>query len=112
VPFTKEVFITKVYFKGQTGIYKTRPVLILNYDDVRDVCTLVEITSVAPKDPPKYYDTFKEEIMYWELCGLDEKSYVKCKNVHNVHGLELNQKIGIMHDDDFYRIVEKIINSI
>jgi len=69
--------------------------------------TVAEITSVPPKD--NYYSKFKEEIKNWQQCGLDEPSYVKCKNIHNIKESRLYEKIGAMEDDlinILYKIVE------
>lgn len=107
MPNSGDIYTAKIYFKGTRGECKPRPILVLKDDGVGN-CTIVEITSVAPKNPPDYYDTLKEEIKEWKTYGLDEPSYVKCKNVHNVNGLRLVDKIGSMNKDEFERIVDKI----
>ena len=106
MPNAKDVYKAKIYYRGTDGPYKTRPVLVLN--DNGYMCTIAEITTDEPDDPPTYYDQFKEEIVDWKLAKLKRKSYVKCKNVHNVVGLELNQQIGVMTDKDFEKIVDRI----
>ncbi len=103
-----DICIARIYFEGTSGLFKDRPVLILNSDG-KGSYTIVEITSVAPKDPPGYYDTFKEEIKDWQKYGLDEPSWVKCKNVHNPQNLKFFGKIGTMKNtEEFERIVDRI----
>ena len=103
-----DVYIVRIYFKGTSGIYKPRPVVIINSDKAKDIYTIAEITSVKP-DASSYYDQFNEEIIDWKSCGLDKKSYVKCKNIHNVNSQRLLRKIGEMDEDDFLNIAEKIV---
>ncbi|MDD3833616.1 MAG: type II toxin-antitoxin system PemK/MazF family toxin [Oscillospiraceae bacterium] len=100
-----------IYYKGRSGNCKVRPVLVLNTLN-NGWCTIVEITSVAPKNPPGYYDLFKEPILKWKECGLDEPSYVKCNsnNIHNVEEIRLRNKIGKVDYNDFINIVDKIVN--
>ena len=83
MPDSGDVYTATIYFKGLSGNCKIRPVLVLN-DLKNGWYTIAEITSVAPKNPPGYYDLFKEAIIKWQECGLDEPSYVKCNN-NNIH---------------------------
>ena len=110
MPNIGDIFTALIYYKGQSGPAKARPVLVVN-DLGNDWYTIVEITSVPPKSPPGYYDGFKEPIKNWWECGLDQQSYVKCSpnNVHNVEGIRLHQHIGTMNTDDFDYITDKII---
>ena len=106
-----DIYKVTIYYEGTFGPYKPRPVLILNSNDEGNY-TIAEITSIPPKNPPGYYDSFKEEIVDWEEYGLDKPSYVKCKNIYNVEGLRLHQKIGTMKDTvEFERIIDKIDES-
>lgn len=68
----------------------------------------MEITSVGPKNPPSFYDNFKIPINNWRGCGLDEPSFVKCRNIHNVEGIRLHDHIGTMDPDEFGYITDKI----
>ncbi len=102
-----EVYLVKIYFKGQKGDNKNRPVVIINVDKENDINTIAEITSVKPDG--SYYSQFKEKINNWKICGLDKISYVKCKNVHNITNDRLFKQIGIMDDDDLLRIIDKVI---
>lgn len=102
-----EVYLVKIYFKGQEGDNKLRPVVIINIDDEKIINTIAEITSIPPNG--SYYSQFKEKIKEWQQCGLDKISYVKCRNVHNVDNDKLFQQIGIMAEDDFIRIIDKIV---
>lgn len=63
---------------------------------------------IEPKDPPGYYDNFKEEIKKWSKYGLDKKSYAKCKNIHNVKGVRFVKYIGHMDSDEFEHLVNRI----
>lgn len=103
-----DIYKVKIYFEETSGEFKSRPALILIYNDSSHY-TIAKITSVPPKDPPTYYDSFKEEIIGWKEYGLDKPSYVKCKNTHNVDDLELYEKIGTMKNTkEFERIVNRI----
>lgn len=110
MPDSGDIYTAYIFYKSTQGAYKLRPILVLN-DDGNGSCTIVEITSIGPKNPPTHYDTFKEEIVGWRKCGLDQPSYVKCKNVHNVMGLRLKDKIGSMDPDEFEHIVNRIYES-
>ena len=108
MPESGDLYKVKIFLKGTSGPYKSRPVLILNPIGENHY-TIAEITSKSPKDPPGYYDSVKEEIKNWNDYGLDRKSYVKCKNVYDVEDLRLYQKIGTMKDtEEFERIVDRI----
>lgn len=111
MPAIGDIYTAQIFYKGLCGTYKTRPVLVLNELN-NGWCTIVEITSVAPKKPPGYFDSFKEPILKWKVCGLNEPSYVKCNinNIHNVEVIRLRNKIGKMEYDDFINIVNKIVN--
>ena len=69
MPDPRDIYLVKIYYKGQTGTFKTRPVLLIN-NLANDWVTIAEITSVPPKLPPSYYDKFKEPIINWIDCGL------------------------------------------
>lgn len=101
-----DVCLVKIYYKGTSGPYKKRPVLIFN--TIGSYYTITEITSVPPKVPPGFYDQFKEPIHNWQACGLDESSYAKCANTHNVEKVRFVRKLGTMDADDFMCIVERI----
>ena len=101
------IYVMKVYFKEESGDFKDRPVLVFNQDET-GLYTVVEITSVPPKNPPGFYDGFKEEIKKWQKCGLDQPSYVKCKNTHRVEEEKLYKLIGTMSVDDFNNIIDKL----
>jgi mRNA interferase MazF len=103
----KDICSIKIFFKGNFGKSKIRPVLILNKTDEK--YTIVEITSESPKNPPTYYDQFKEEIKNWEEYGLERKSYIKCKNIHNVKPIKFLRKIGTMSNNDFEFFIQKIL---
>jgi mRNA interferase MazF len=104
----RKIFKVKIYFQGTSGPYKSRPVLVIDYDQVNALYTIAEITSVPP-NLAGYYDKFKEPIIHWRQCGLVKASYVKCKNIHRVEKSRLFEQIGIINADDFINIVEKII---
>ena len=109
IPSIQDVYLMRVYFKGVSGDFKVRPVLLIDFDEELQLFTIVEITSVPPKMPPGYYDKFKEPVTNWEESGLDEPSYVKCKNIHRVDPTRLLKKIGSLNTIDFDNIIEKII---
>jgi hypothetical protein len=104
----RELYILEIDYEDGDGS-KERPVLVLIEEDNK--CTLIPITSQPPKDPPvKYFDKAKEPITKWKKYGLDEKSYAKCANVKAYESSIFNKKkpIGIMDEDEFDRITEKI----
>ena len=106
-----DIYLVNIYFKGFSGNYKTRPVLIINNDNSQSICTIAEITSKPPKSPPSYYDQFKEKIIFWQECGLNKQSYVKCNNIHNIDPSRLLKKIGSMKPEEFSRIANAIIKA-
>lgn len=107
MPNSKDIYLVRMYYKGQSEAFKSRPVLILN-NLGNGWVTIVEITSVPPKQPPSHYDKFKEPIIKWKQCGLANPSFIKCKNIHNIEISRLFKKIGIMEDDEFINIIDKI----
>lgn len=107
MPDSRDIYLVKIYYKGQTGTFKTRPVLLIN-NLGNGWVTIAEITSVPPRQPPSYYDKFKEPIINWIEYGLNEPSYIKCKNIHNIEISRLDQKVGIMNADEFINVIEKI----
>lgn len=112
MPNIGDIYTAIIYYRGSSGNSKLRPVLVIN--DLRNgFYTIAEITSVPPKNPPGYYDGFKEPIIKWQECGLDEASFVKCKsnNIHNIEGIRLHQHIGSIDSVDFSNIINKIIIS-
>ncbi len=58
-----DIFVTKINYSGDKGPYKLRPVMVLNVNE-EDV-TIVEITTVPPKNPPGFYDLVHFQD-YWE----------------------------------------------
>lgn len=107
MPDSKAIYLVRIYYKGQSGIFKSRPVLILN-NLGNGWVTIAEITSTPPKQPPSHFDKIKEPIIKWAEYGLTNPSFIKCKNLHNIEISRLYQKIGIMEDDEFFNIIEKI----
>lgn len=107
MPDSRDIYTVRIYYKGQSGTFKSRPILVIN-ELGNGWYTIAEITSVPPKDPPSYYDQLKEPIIKWDECGLDKPSFIKCKNIHNIEGSRLYQQIGIMDTDDFINIINKI----
>lgn len=107
MPDSKDIYLVRIYYKEQSGIFKSRAVLILN-NLGNGWVTIAEITSIPPKRPPSHFDKFKEPIIKWGEYGLTNPSFIKCKNLHNIEISRLYQKIGIMDDDEFLNIIEKI----
>ncbi|MCR8641559.1 type II toxin-antitoxin system PemK/MazF family toxin [Paenibacillus sp. N1-5-1-14] len=112
-PSISEVWKTKIYYKGTSGSGKIRPVLVVNYEEDSDLYTIQEITSVEPKEPPTHYDGLKQVISKWKEAGLDEKSYVKCShtNTHKIGRVRLRGYIGILDEEDFETIIERIYEA-
>jgi len=102
-----DIWITKISFSNKTGQYKNRPVLVL-YVKGEDA-VIAEITSVPPKKTPGYYDFAKEKIRGWKTYGLNEPSFVKCKNLHTVNISLLHKLIGKMHVSEFEKIESFIL---
>lgn len=109
MPNIGDIYTAIIYFRGRSGNSKPRPVLVLN-DLGNGFYTIAEITSKKPKNPPSYYDQFKEFINGWHKCRLDEPSYVKCKNIHNIEGIRLHDYIGSMDYKEFILITKIILN--
>ncbi|PIC72911.1 type II toxin-antitoxin system PemK/MazF family toxin [Sporosarcina sp. P17b] len=105
----KDIYLAKVYYKGQEGHAKRRPVLIID-DSENNLVTIAEITSAEPNDPPKTYDVFKVEILDWKAAGLDKPSWVKCykTNVHRVPKDRLIKFIGEADDLTILNVLEII----
>ena len=104
--------MANIYYKGQEGEAKRRPVLIID-DSEDDLLTIAEITSVEPNDPPKTFDLFKVEIADWKAAGLDKPSWVKCykTNVHRVPKDRLIKFIGEVEDLTMLNVLEKIFGD-
>lgn len=102
-----EIYTAKIFYQDDEENYKVRPILVLNNTD-NNFITIAEITSIPPKNPPSYYDKFKELIIKWKQAGLNEPSYIKCKNVYNIENILLYDFIGVMELSDFINIINKI----
>ena len=107
-----ELHTARVYFKGNDGDNKIRPVLIID-DSEDDLITIAEITSEEPKNPPKYFDNFKVEITGWLAAGLDKRSWVKCheSTVHRVPKDRVVKYIGVVEDNVIIEVLGKITNK-
>ncbi|HCL4447346.1 TPA: type II toxin-antitoxin system PemK/MazF family toxin [Clostridium botulinum] len=108
-----DVYSVRVYFEDKNE-YKERPVIIINktirnFNEI--IYTISEITSKKPKEPPSYYDNFKEPIKQWWKCGLNKESYVKTNKLYNIKSNKLHKRIGHINNksSDFNRIVNRII---
>ena len=58
MPEPGDIYKVKIFFKGTSGPYKSRPVLILNSVS-ENKYTIAEITSIPPKNSSGYYDNIK-----------------------------------------------------
>lgn len=108
MPNIGDIYTAIVYYSGQSGNNKPRPVIITNVLN-SDFYTIAEITSVPP-NPSGYFGKFKEPITKWQESGLDDPSWVKCYkgNVHNIHISRLHQYIGDMNKEDFQNAIKNI----
>jgi mRNA-degrading endonuclease toxin of MazEF toxin-antitoxin module len=104
------IHLAKIFYKGRSGASKVRPVLIIKAQGNRGLFTIVEVTSVPPKDLPGFFDTYKEKINHKKRTGLFEPSFVKCheNNIHLVKKYRLHKKIGRLEPKDLSRIIERI----
>ncbi len=110
----KDIYLVKIYYEDNQKHFKNRPVVIINKNTneaEEELYTISEITSSKPKTPPSYYDEFKEPIIKWKKAGLDKMSFVKSNKLHLVKSDKLYKKIGVMENDDFFRIVKRIIEE-
>ncbi|WP_077212374.1 type II toxin-antitoxin system PemK/MazF family toxin [Bacillus dakarensis] len=103
-----DVYKVRIYFKGKSGTNKPRPVLIIDQDE--EYFTIVELTSVEPKEPPGYFDNCKQKIVDWVRAGLDEESYAKCHkgNIHRVEESRLFEYLGTLTANDLINVLEKV----
>lgn len=103
-----DVYTGFIYFKGNTGDHKDRPFLIIDYVD--ELYTIVEITSVEPKNPPGYFDTCKQYLEDWSVAGLEDPSWAKChkNNIHRIDEIRFHKYLGSVTSDDFFTIFKKI----
>lgn len=106
-----QVHVSRIYFQGDRGRFKNRPVLVVK-DTERNLYQIAQITSVPPKNPPKYHDQYKVKIKNWKELGLDKPSWVNCykKNMHRISGKRLNKYIGHA-DNELMRDVIRMVSS-
>lgn len=109
-PEISEIWTARIYFKGRSGRNKARPILIVNYHEDNGLYTIQEITTEEPKEPITYFEACKEFVKKWSEAGLDDESYVKCSptNTHRIERTRLKKYVGVMDEDDFENIIEKI----
>lgn len=112
MPKFGELHTANMYYKGNSGTYKRRPVLIID-DSEEELITIAEITSEEPNSPPKYFDSFKVEILDWNAAGLEKQSWVKCYkgNVHRVPKDRAIRYIGVVDDSTMVSVLDKIYNG-
>lgn len=108
MPSIGDIYLVRVYFDGRSGVNKSRPVLIINAQPEFNLYTVVECTSVPPKEG-SYYGQFKVKLLHWREYGLNQETYIRCKNTHRIEGKRLYKKLGSMNEGEFLQVIEKII---
>lgn len=107
--------VYKGYFqyqdKPETKDFR-RMVLIDITGENSDVGIMTQITGQPPKDPPKYYDQFREPIYKWQEAGLTKMSYARVNKNFTLPFNVLSKPIGKMSEEEFLRIALAAINYI
>ncbi|KUO53154.1 MAG: hypothetical protein APF76_03685 [Desulfitibacter sp. BRH_c19] len=102
------IYWLEIYYEDKDES-KIRPILIVNHEKDSNLLTIAEITSSPPNNPATYFDQFKEPIYKWKDAGLSRLSYVKTHKLHRIAKDELGSYCGELDGDEFFRILDKII---
>ncbi|MGG4344357.1 hypothetical protein [Paenibacillus lautus] len=109
--------IYKGYFQYQDR-HETRDFRRLLLTDITgensEIGIVTQITGQGPKEPPGYYDKYREPIEKWKQAGLTKKSYARVNKNMPLPLNVLNNPIGRLDDEEFIRIVGeamKYLNS-
>lgn len=109
MPSVGEIHSVIIYFENNPQDFKIRPVLIIDIDANTNICTFAEITSSGPKNPPSFYDQFKEPIYKWKEAGLEKLSFVKTHRIHKAHKDKFVIFNGNMNEQELNRILYRIV---
>lgn len=104
-----DIYSVKVFYNDNPSQYETRPVLVVNLEEVLGLYTIAEITRTGPKTPPTYFDQFKEPIFDWKRAGLISPSYVKTHKIHRVPEDKLLKYCGELESNELVRILNRIV---
>jgi mRNA interferase MazF len=107
VIFIGDIYSVEIYFEDNPSQSKLRPVLIIDIED--NVYLFAEITSVAPNNPPAYYDQFKIPINSWQQAGLLKPSFVKAHKLHKAEEDKFIIYRGKIEYPECTNILKKII---
>jgi mRNA-degrading endonuclease toxin of MazEF toxin-antitoxin module len=104
------IHLARIYYRGRSGASKIRPVVVIREQGNRGLYTIIEVTSVAPKQHPGFFDRYKEKVGHRGSTGLVEESYVKCHhdNIHRVKEYRLHKRLGRIEQEDVHRILLRI----
>jgi hypothetical protein len=104
-----EVYVTKIAYEDDPTTFKWRPVLVIN--SLEGVSTIVEISSIPPRNPPTFHDTFKVPIRDFVKAGLRKKSFVRTHMVYNVEDICLRGPAGIIDNDELINIQARVLQT-
>jgi len=97
-----EIYRERVRYQEDSTKWKSRPVVIVSVS--RDVVLAVaaSFTSIGPKNPPNYYDSFKFKVVHWQHANLDKPSWIKTHpgNLLELYIADLSVPVGFLHPDD------------
>jgi mRNA interferase MazF len=81
-----------------------RMVLVDITGENSDIGILTQITGQPPKNPPGYFDQFREPIHKWPEAGLTQMSYARVNKNFTLPFNVLSKPIGKMSEEEFLRI--------
>ena len=105
-----DIYSVKIFYEDDPSQYKTRPVLVVDVEEELSLYTIAEITRTSPKNPPTYFDQFKEPIFDWRRAGLNSPSYVKTHKIHRVPEDKLLRYCGELGSNELVRILNRIVD--
>ncbi len=104
-----DIYSVKIFYDDNPSQHKTRPVLVVNVEEELGLYTIAEITRTGPKNPPTYFDQFKEPIFDWRRAGLNSSSFVKTHKIHRVPEDKLLKFCGELEGNELVRILNRIV---
>lgn len=92
------IYIAKVDFEDKPGVYKVRPILIIDEDEM--LCVSLKITSQIDAEHSKMF--FLEN---WKKYNLPKPSSVIIDKTYRISKENIYKLLAVLDDEDIERIV-------
>lgn len=98
-----EIWWADVEFEDQPGIYKRRPVLVIDNQE-NPLVLVLKLTT----HPPRLDFKGEYEIIEYQQAGLKKKTVARCSKLISIHISFFIHKIGVLQPIDIMNIINEI----